>query len=310
MCELRKRGEMERKVIELIEQKGPVTGSEMSEAIEIDELLLWRGCKLSKELSIHNVGRRYLRLDQRVEGFARLSPSILREFLTYSVIGLAHHPEPIRRRAKEILFQIESISRAKCQLAYTVVSALSTRVESEIPIHEEVCFIIAGDIVYSMAHDVPRPERSTGKLVKGSDMDLVVIVDDLFPRHLMTRLDEAIYHEKYRLLITPHIREEVDYVVKNMDRVNEQLRFDTFKHMVACKILQEGTLLYGSDKIFQRVKRMLRETGVSEKLAAMEKQALSFRNEAEQYLLYDDLEKLRDGEAHLFYPAEESEEFE
>jgi hypothetical protein len=301
---------MEKEVIDLIEQKGPVTGSEMSDAIKVDELLLWRSCRLSKELSIHNIGTRYLRLDKRVEGFARLSPSILREFLTYSVIGLARHPEPIRKKAKEILLQIESVSRAKCQLAYTVVSALSARLETEIPIHEEVCFIIAGDIVYNMAHDVPRPEKSTGKLVKGSDMDLVVIVDDLFPRDLMTRLDEAIYHEKYRLLITPHIREEVDYVVKNMDRVNEQIRFETFKHMVACKILQEGTLLYGSDKIFHRVKRLLKETGVSEKLAAMEKHALGFRSRAEQYLLYEDVKKVRDNEAYLFYPAEESEEFE
>ena len=29
-----------------------------------------------------------------------------------------------------------------------------------------------------MAHDVPRPERSTGELVKGSDIDLVVVLED------------------------------------------------------------------------------------------------------------------------------------
>jgi hypothetical protein len=297
---------MEKEVIHLIEQKGPLTGSE----IGVDELLLWRTCKLSKALSIRRVGRRYLRLDQRVEGFARLSPSILREFLTYAVIGLARDPDPVRTKAEEVLFRMEALSRAKSQLAYTIVSAMSNRLESEIPIHEQVCFIIAGDIVYNMAHDVPRPEKSTGKLVRGSDMDLVVIAEDLFPKHLMTRLDEAIYHEKYRLLITPHIREELDYVVKNMDRVNEQLRFDTFKHMVACKILQEGTLLYGSDEIFHRVKRLLKETGVSRKLAAMEKQALIFRKKAEQYLLHEDLQRGKDNVAYLFYPAEESEEFE
>jgi hypothetical protein len=95
-----------------------------------------------------------------------------------------------------------------------------------------------------------------------------------------------------------------------MDRVKDQLRFDTFKHMVACKILQEGTLLYGSDEIFHRVKRLLKETGASQKLAAMEKQALVFRNKAEQYLLYEDFRRGRDNEAYLFYPAEESEEFE
>jgi hypothetical protein len=301
---------MEKEVIQLIEQKGPLTGSEIGEAIRVDELLLWRTCKLSKALSIRRVGRRYLRLDQRVEGFARLSPSILREFLTYAVIGLARDPEPVRTKAEEVLYRMEAISRAKSQLAYTIVSAMSSRFESEIPIHEQVCFIIAGDIVYNMAHDVPRPEKSTGKLVRGSDMDLVVIADDLFPKHLMTRLDEAIHHEKYRLLITPHIREELDYVVKDMDRVNEQLRFDTFKHMVACKILQEGTLLYGSDEIFHRIKRLLKETGVSQRLAAMEKQARIFRKKAEQYLLYEDLRRGKDNIAYLFYPAEESEEFE
>jgi hypothetical protein len=74
-------------------------------------------------------------------------------------------------------------------------------------------------------------------------MDLVVVVDDQFPKASMERMDEAIYKEKYRLLITPHLREEIDYIVKKLERVREQVRFDTFKHMVACKLLQEGTLL-------------------------------------------------------------------
>ena len=82
------------------------------------------------------------------------------------------------------------------------------------------------------------------------------IVDDLFPKKLMNRLDDAIYQEKYRLLITPHFREEIDYVVKRLGRVREQVRFNTFKHMVACKILQEGTFLYGSEKIFYAVNKI------------------------------------------------------
>ena len=126
----------------------------------------------------------------------------------------------------------------------------------------------------------------------------------------MSRLDEAIYQEKYRLLVTPHVREEVDYVVKNMDRVKEQLAFDTFKRMVACKILHEGTLLYGSDLLFHKVKTMLREYAVTTQLQAMEKQALLFRNQAERRLLLEDPENSGQDEAYLFYPAEESEEFE
>jgi hypothetical protein len=256
------------------------------------------------------IGTRYLRLDQRVKGLARLSPSILREFLTYSVIGLAGDPLAAKKKAEKILLHVEEVSRAKSQLAYSIVSSMANRLEIEVPIQEQVCFILAGDIVYNMAHDVPRPERSTGKLVRGSDMDLVVIADEMFLPPLMSRLDDAIYREKYRLLMTPHIREEVDYVVKNMDSVREQLAFDTFKHMVACKIMYEGTLLYGSDQIFHRVKSMLREYAVTAKLQAMEKQALLFRNQAERRLLLEDPEKSGQNEAYLFYPAEESEEFE
>ena len=172
------------------------------------------------------------------------------------------------------------------------------------------CFFIAGDIVHNMAHDVPRPERSTGRLVRGSDMDMVIVIDDLFPTTLMNRLDEAIYQEKYRLLITPHIREEIDYVIKTMVRVKEQLGFETFKHMVTCKILHEGTLLYGSEGLFHHLKTLLRERGISRKLDAMEKSAQVFRREAEEYLLSEDPQEINNDGSYLFYPVEESEEFE
>jgi hypothetical protein len=177
-------------------------------------------------------------------------------------------------------------------------------------IKERSCFIIAGDIVFNMAHDVPRPERSTGKMVKGSDMDIVVIVDDHFPEELIERLDEEIYKEKYRLLLNPYQKEEIDYIVKDLNRVKTQMKFDTFKHMVACKIMQEGTLLFGSDEIFHRVKRLLRENQIMDKISRMEEHATAFRKYAEEYLVGEEPKKIREDSLNLFYPAEESEEFE
>jgi len=287
-----------------------LTGAELLEAVNVDPLLLWRACRLSGELDVYTVGTRYLRLDRRVEGYARLSPSLLREFLTYSIIGLSGDRDAIVRRADEVLSHIEMVSRAKLDLAFHVVSALAGRLGSDIVIRDHTCFIIAGDIVFNMAHDVPRPERSTGKMVKGSDMDIVVIVDDDFPERLMNRLDEEIYKEKYRLLINPHLREEIDYIVKDLDRVREQVNFDTFRHMVACKILEEGTLLYGSDRIFHTVKAMLKERGIMEKISAMETRARDFRKKAEEYLVREDPLKIKEESLYLFYPTEESEEFE
>jgi hypothetical protein len=173
-----------------------------------------------------------------------------------------------------------------------------------------LCVFIAGDIVYGMAHDVPRPERSTGKMIQGSDLDLVFILDDRVPDGVMRELDEAIYREKYRYLINPSMREEIDYIVKKLDRVREQAAFDTFKRMVACKILHEGMLLDGSDTLFQAAKTMLDEYGVNQKLARMQREAETFREKAEAYLLGEHPDGIVDEDRYLFCTAEESEEFE
>ena len=299
---------MEDRIIKLIDEKGPLTGTEIIDVIGGEPIRVWRTCKLSKDLDIRSVGTKYLRLDRRIEGFGRLSPSILREFLTYSVTGLVRDPSLIEKKAASLISHIERVSRAKSDLAYRIISTMADRV-GELRVKEEACFIIAGDIVFNMAHDIPRPERSTGKLVKGSDMDIVVVVDDKFPKRIMKRLDDEIYREKYNYLINPYLLEEIDYIVKYLNRVREQIKFDTFSHMVACKILREGTFLYGSEDLFHALKVMLRDNGVIEKLDEMEEGAKLFRGKAEEFLLAEDPERIKQESLNLFYPTEESEEF-
>ena len=92
--------------------------------------------------------------------------------------------------------------------------------------------------------------------------------------------------------------------------MRQQVRFDTYRHMVACKILREGTLLYGSGEIFHQIKSMLRAHGIFEKLSALETWAKNFRKTAEEVLLHEDPDEIREGSLNLFYPTEESEEFE
>jgi hypothetical protein len=301
---------MEEKIIKFIEQNGPLTGAELLASINGDPLILLRTCKLSEKLVTKIVGTRYLRLDRRIDGYARMSPSILREFLTYSIIGTSDDHNALERKACEIISHIEEISRSKSDLAYNIASSMAHRLGDEQFINEHACFIIAGDIVFNMAHDVPRPERSTGKMVKGSDMDMVVIVDDHFPEKMVKRIDEEIYKEKYSLLLNPYMKEEIDYVVKDLNRIRKQVKFDTFKHMVACKILHEGALLCGSEDIFHIVKSMLKDNGVTEKIAAMEEYARAYRQKAEEYLINEDPLNFKGESLDLFYPTEESEEFE
>jgi hypothetical protein len=301
---------MEAEILELIKTQGPLTGQELLEHLKVDKLLLWRTCRTSTRLAVRRVGTRYLRFDRRLENSVRLSPSILREFLTYSLVGLCSEQDLLEQKARELELQIQAISRSKFQLIYNVVSALAANLAIENELLNQICFILAGDIVFQMAHDVPRPERSTGKWVRGSDIDLVVIVDDSFPPEWTQRLDQAIFEQKQRLLLAPHVMEEIDYVIKNLEKVREQSCFGTFKQRVACKIMQEGTLLYGSERLFQMVKEILREQGLVQKLNQMQYQAEILRKEAETLLLTADPDTINTLYLGLFYPTDESEEFE
>jgi len=301
---------MEKRIIEIIKDRGPLRGSELVRHMGEDVISVLRACRLSETLAVRIIGTRYMRLDRKIEGYARLSPSVLREFLTYSVVGLNSGKELLERKAAALQAYIEKISKTKFNLAFNIVCSIAGSFGEELYLKEHACFILAGDIVFNMAHDEPRPERSTHKIVQGSDMDIVIIVDNRFPEELVKRLDEEIYKEKYRLLLNPYVKEEIDYVIKNMDRVAEQLKFDNFKRMVACKIMHEGAFLYGCEDVFLSVKAMLRDSGVIEKIMAMEEQARAFRERAEEYLISEDPEKIRKEGLDYIFPAEESEEFE
>lgn len=297
-------------VVDLIGAKGPCTGFEIEEELNADSLLLWRTCRSSGRLDVRRLGKRYMRLDRHVDGFARLSPSILREFLTYSVVGLAGDSGPLDEKCREVDRRIRQISRYKYELARRTVSEIMEEFEEGKDRADQICFVIAGDIVYDMAHDVPRPERSTGKLVRGSDIDLVVVVDDDLPESCIRGLDELIYRKKYRMLIDPAVNEEIDYKIKRVALIREQASFDDFKRMVAIKILGEGLLLYGSESLYGTVRGILEERNLSERLDDLESLARSFRDRAEELIMNDSVDREKIKKMHLFYSTEEYEEFE
>ncbi|MCL5734034.1 MAG: hypothetical protein M1274_00350 [Actinobacteria bacterium] len=295
-------------ITEVLRGDGPLTGAELQELTDMEPLALWRFCVSDARIEMRIVGHRYLRLDRAVDGYARLSPSIRREFLTYTLFDRAGIPDRLDVRAQGLAAEIKRISEAKRRLA---TQTISTLVEG-LPVRDEViakaCFILGGDIAYDMAHRVPRPEHSTGKLVRGSDLDLVVVTENSFEPEARTILDDAIYHKKHLLLISPSYREELDYLIKDMATVNVQLAFDTFEHMVACKILDEGEYLYGSPELFRSIKDSLRKQGILEKLESLGRQATANRAQAERILREPGGEERGSSYLNLFYPSDESEE--
>lgn len=297
-------------VIAVVRERGPLIGAELRDALPGPALPLWRACVRSPELLVRRVGRRYLRLDRQIEGFARLSPSILREFMTYTIVGLAADPQAVERRAQTVLAHAQAVTKSKRELARTVVAEIVESLGAGGLTADRFCVLLAGDIVYEMAHDVPRPERSTGKLVNGSDLDLVFIVDDDVPEPMVRELDQAVYHKKGRLLREPALREEIDYIVKRLERVRQQLAFDDFKRMVACKILDEGEFLYGSRPLFDTTKSLLIKHGVVDKLKTLNQVAAAARGGTEEQLAARENGELTEEERQLLYTTEESEEFE
>lgn len=269
---------MDAETIGAVLSKGPLLGKEIHRATGIGIFELWRISHL--EFEVARVGRRYLRFDRKVEGYARLSPAIEREFMTYTVVGLEGDTDAIASRARSLEQEIEHISSRKMRLAENIAKRAAEDIA-----HEGVCCIIGGDVPLGMAHDDPRPERSTGELVAGSDIDVVVIVSDALTEDVILELDEKFYKRKFSLLRNPHRKEELDYLVKRFSRIEEQARFDSFESMVACKILHEGRLVYGDVELYESVIRVLNENTVPAKLVELERLAAIRRENAEEYLL-------------------------
>ncbi len=295
------------KALTILADKGPLIGKEFQLDTGMSTFAAWKYCTGSDQIKTRIVGKRYLRLDQKVEGYARLSPSIMREFLNYTVVGLNRDQAEINKKASTIETEIAEISRRKIELARNTVERLIRNHPDQDSFLDKATFIIAGDVVFGMAHTEPRPEFSTGELVRGSDLDIISITEDL-PEKMLEELDSMLYKEKYNLLMNPAAKEEMDYIVKDISIVQEQLLFDDFKKMVAAKIIHEGEYLYGSKSIFDRVKGLLAEFGIPSKLSALEKSAIDNRFEAEETLLKapetSDLDELM----ALFYTTEEKEE--
>jgi hypothetical protein len=294
-------------LLEIILEKGPLTGKDFMREAGLEVFAAWQFCASSPKLVLQTVGRRYLRLDQKVEDYARLSPSIMREFLNYTVIGLVDQEKVVHKMAAQINKEIAAISVRKIALARETITRLVNNHRDGAQIAEKSCFIIAGDVVFGMAHAEPRPESSTGELVRGSDLDIITITSGL-AAGLIEELDSTIYREKYNLLMNPASKEELDYIIKDLDLVKEQLCFRDFKAMVASKILAEGQYLYGSEELFAKVKELVLEYCIPEKIAALEDKAVLDRVKAEKELLVAPPSADRDRLMALFYTTEEKEE--
>jgi hypothetical protein len=294
------------KVLSILAERGPMTGAQLLEQTQIEVLSLWQTCRRIPSIRFEATGKRFLRLDRNVPGYARLSPSIRREFLTYMFVGLERQTEELAAQAEAFRQLTKRISRSKRETAREAIISAIAPLPAKDLILEKACFTLAGDVVYDMSHTVPRPEKSTGEMVQGSDLDIVIVVKDDLSPEAIDSLDRSIHKRKHLLLVND--REEIDYLIKTISRVREQLKFDIFSSMVACKILDEAELLHGNPSVFEEVKKLVLDHGIPERLRQLEQQAITSRELAETQLLQANAEKSSSEYLNLFYTHAEEDE--
>jgi len=299
-----------KEIFHFLGSHGPARGHDLCEIIFEDRLAIWRFCKLSDSLITKSVARHYLRLDRNIEGYARLSPSIWREFYSYTVIGLRSQREWVEQMAGELSSKIRGISKEKEALAKSICDGIYQKISYNYPeIREKIAFLLAGDVVYGMAHSDPRPELSTGKLVVGSDIDLVVIVGDEVSNGLVKLLDDMMLEEKTRLILNPFHKEELDYVVKKVGLLRDQMAMKSFKEWVAMKVFWESKLLCGDMGFYETFKADPRMERIGRFFMELQDKAQRQRKEIEEALLKGaPLEGSLNFEA-IFYPTDETEDF-
>ena len=138
----------------------PATGSggEGKELVEQvpdrNYLELWQACFTSPDILISHFSRYYLRYDITREDSIRLSPSILRDFLSFTLFSTVSQREKVIDRQVTLSNHHRQVSMQKMRIARGILRQIMRKIPQDL--HHIMCAFIAGDIAYFLAHREPR----------------------------------------------------------------------------------------------------------------------------------------------------------
>jgi hypothetical protein len=286
--------DIEARVIRTLEEKGPRIGKELAlDLPDVPSLALWQACYQSRQLHISHFASYYLRFDITRDDQVRLSPSILRDFLSFTLFGLPGQRDQMIERQGTLSNYHREVSKQKIAVAQDVMSNLLTQMPREI--RANLCAFIAGDLAYFLAHNEPREHAGIGEMIKGSDIDIIVIYQDLAP-DIVAGIENDITELKNFYLRHPNHRHEIDFIVKSRDKI-------------ASKIAYESMFLGGSLPLYMAVRDAMKRTGVDELIEMDFAHALQDRKNAMRTLLEWQSGELDDETRSLFYFSQERVEF-
>ncbi len=301
---------IEDQIREKLLEHGPQTGGELSDKLEdISNIAIWRACYGSGEIRVSNCARYYLRYDILRGNQLRLSPSILRDFLTFSLVYLKDQMVEIVEGGTMLANRFRTISLQKLSWAREALLQLDEELQNVL--YEHCVVFLSGDIAYYLAHETKRTHSQLGVEVNGSDIDIVIIANRGAPPEKIERIESQLLTIKKIYLTTPHIREELDFIVKSIDTMLGQLSYGDIHQKIASKILYESYFLMGRVDIYQTLMRHLKLSGTWERIEKDFQTALGQRKQTIEKILdlapdasTDDPEV-----ASLFFASKERLEF-
>jgi len=287
-------------------------GKELLEALgDADSMIVWKICRNNPRFRLKNSARYYLRYDITRENQLRLSPSILRNFLSFTLVHLAD--QSVRAVERSILLSNlhRVISLKKLQFARQAI--LSLKPEIRAVLQEHACAFIAGDISYFLAHDEPRRVNNTDFMVKGSDIDIVFVHTPEVSAEFVKMAEEEFTKIKFKYLKDPAVMQEIDFIFKPISKMIDQLSYKTIAEKIASKILYESSYLFGSLEMYDAMTKQLKLHGTEAKIDRDFETALRERQETMRkiYELSDAKVLAKDPEVQsLFHFSQERLEFE
>lgn len=290
-----------------LSEQGPLLGKELC-ALHPDQsnLALWQTCFSDLDIQISHFSRYYLRYDITRADHVRLSPSILRDFLSFTLLSLPGQREQVIERQVGLSNHHREVSLEKIRIAQSILIGIL----SEIPQaeHGKLCAFIAGDLAYFLGHDEPREVSQTGNLVRGSDIDIIIVEEGLDPDYV-DLIDAAMMNAKGFYLRHPAHRHEVDYICKPIERMYSQFKYGDIQQKIASKIVYESLFLAGSLELYGRIRDEMEISGARQSIEDDFADGLRDRKRAMRALLAADPVHIDANVESLFFFSQERIEF-
>ena len=294
-------------VIASIRENGPMLGKELVEHHpDKNYLQLWQACFTCDEIMISHFSRYYLRYDITREDSIRLSPSILRDFLSFTLFSLPGQREQVIDRQVLLSNHHRVVSMEKTQIARNILRQIMRKIPREE--HHLLCAFLAGDIAYFLAHREPREVAAIGEMVNGSDIDIIIVEDGLSEESIQL-IDQEMMSFKNYYLRHPDYREEVDYICKSKETMFDQLAYQNIDQKIASKIAYEAISLAGSVEIFSQIKNQVDAAGTKDLIERDFLYGLDNRKKAMRTLLSTDAHSIDADTESLFFFSQERVEF-